>query len=207
MSQSSGAAPTQEALSADANTVRAAVTVKAIGSRVRQLRLQRDLTLQAVADLTGLSPSLLSLVERGKTSPSIGTLVAVSHALDVHMGDLVPGNPPPGGAPVLRASDQRQFSTPQGIVRTILRDDRVRGLEISIGEYSPDSRSADDKLHHGGYEYGMIIEGTLTVDLEGGESYDLEVGDSIAYDSTLPHRIINRTDTPARALWVNLDWS
>ena len=41
--------------------------------------------------MTGLSASLLSLVERGKTSPSIGTLVAIAHAFDVHMTDLVPG--------------------------------------------------------------------------------------------------------------------
>jgi uncharacterized cupin superfamily protein len=82
----------------------------------------------------------------------------------------------------------------------------VRGVEIAINEYDPDGRSADEELHHGGYEYGMVMEGTLTVDLDG-ESYTLEPGDSIAYDSTRPHRLINHGTTRVRALWVNLDRS
>jgi transcriptional regulator with XRE-family HTH domain len=185
---------------------RAASTVQAIGSRVRELRAAQSLTLQALADLTGLSPSLLSLVERGKTSPSIGTLVAVAHALGVHMSDLVPGEQPEREKAVLRPDEQRVYSTPEGVTRRILRDDRVRGLEIAINEYAPQGRSADSELHHGGYEYGFVLEGLLTVDLEG-ESYDLSPGDSIAYDSTRPHRIANGHHSVARALWVNLDRS
>ncbi len=185
---------------------KAASTVQAIGSRVRELRNSRELTLQNLADMTGLSPSLLSLVERGKTSPSIGTLVSVAHALGVHMSDLVPGEQSEREAPVQRPEDQRVYSTPEGVTRRILRDDRVRGLEIAINQYVPQGRSADRELHHGGYEYGFVLEGVLTVDLEG-ESYDLEPGDSIAYDSTRSHRIINQGATPAKAIWVNLDRS
>jgi transcriptional regulator with XRE-family HTH domain len=185
---------------------RAAETVLAIGSRVRELRNQRGLTLQALADMTGLSASLLSLVERGKTSPSIGTLVAVAHALEVHMGDLVPGESTVRESPVARKGSQRVYSTPEGVTRTVLRDDRVRGLEIAINEYTPGSRSAAVATHHGGYEYGVVLEGVLTLDLDG-ESFVLAEGDSIAYDSTRPHRISNEGSAAVRALWVNLDRS
>lgn len=185
---------------------KAASTVQAIGSRVRELRNARGLTLQSLADMTGLSPSLLSLVERGKTSPSIGTLVSVAHALGVHMNDLVPGEQTAREAPVQRPDDQRVYSTPEGVTRRILRDDRVRGLEIAVNQYAPDGRSADRELHHGGYEYGFVLEGVLTVDLEG-ESFALEPGDSIAYDSTRPHRIVNQGSATAKAIWVNLDRS
>lgn len=185
---------------------KAASTVQAIGSRVRELRASRGLTLQGLADLTGLSPSLLSLVERGKTSPSIGTLVSVAHALGVHMSDLVPGEPGPREVPVLKPDHQRVYSTPEGVTRRILRDDRVRGVEIAINQYAPNGRSAEVELHHGGYEYGFVLEGSLTVDLEG-ESFTLEPGDSIAYDSNRPHRISNATTSTVRALWVNLDRS
>jgi len=122
---------------------RAATTVQAIGNRVRELRTDRSLTLQAMADMTGLSPSLLSLVERGKTSPSIGTLVSVAHALGVHMSDLVPGESAAREEPVIRASDQREFATNAGVTRRVLRDDRVRGVEIAINQYAPEGRSAD----------------------------------------------------------------
>ena len=182
----------------------AATALIAIGSRVRQLRTERGLTLQALAEMTGLSASLLSLVERGKTSPSIGTLVSIAHAFDVHMTDLMPGAPPPLARPVLRYDEQRVYSTPEGVNRRILRDDRMRGLEVALNEYGPGGRSADSLLHHGGYEYGVVIEGALTVEVDG-ESYDLGPGDSIAYDSSHPHRIVNNGSSEARAMWVNLD--
>ncbi|MDP3984125.1 MAG: cupin domain-containing protein [Acidimicrobiia bacterium] len=187
-------------------TDRAAETVQAIGARIRVLRGQRHLTLQALADLTGLSASLLSLVERGKTSPSIGTLVSVAHALDIHMNDLLPGGPGPWVTPVTRRADQREFSTPEGVTRRVLKDDRARGLEIAINEYAPGGRSAESSLHHGGYEYGMVIEGTLAVYLDN-EKHMLEPGDAIGYDSTRPHRISNESKKRVRALWVNLDRS
>jgi transcriptional regulator with XRE-family HTH domain len=176
----------------------------AIGSRIRQLRSERGLTLQGLAELTGLSASLLSLVERGKTSPSIGTLVAIAHAFDVHMTDLMPDVRNTERLPVLRSDEQRVYATPEGVNRRILRDDRVRGLEVALNEYGPGGRSADSLLHHAGYEYGVVIEGTLTVEVDG-HSYELQSGDSIAYDSTHPHRIINRGRGAARAMWVNLD--
>ena len=182
----------------------AAHALIAIGSRVRELRNERGLTLQGLAEMTGLSASLLSLVERGKTSPSIGTLVSIAHAFDVHMTDLMPGAPPPPEQPVLRQGDQRVYATPEGVNRRILRDDRVRGLEVALNEYSPGGRSADSLLHHNGYEYGVVIEGTLTVEVNG-ESYELRPGDSIAYDSSHPHRITNSGRGKARAMWVNLD--
>lgn len=185
---------------------RAAETVQAIGARVRELRSQRQLTLQALADMTGLSASLLSLVERGKTSPSIGTLVSVAYALGIHMNDLVPGENRSWASPVTRRADQRQFSTPEGVTRRVIKDDRARGVEIAINEYAPGGRSAESSLHHEGYEYGMVLEGTLTVFLGNGR-HVLKAGDSIGYDSTRPHRICNESKRAARALWVNLDRS
>ena len=184
---------------------RAAETVQAIGSRVREFRSQRQLTLQGLADLTGLSASLLSLVERGKTSPSIGTLVAVAYALGIHMNDLVPGGESPSWAsPVTRHADQLQFSTPEGVARRVIKDDRSRGIEIAINEYTPGGSSSESSLHHQGYEYGIVLEGTLTVYLAN-DRHVLKSGDSIGYDSTRSHRICNESKRATRALWVNLD--
>ena len=185
------------------STDRAAETVQAIGARVRELRNQRQLTLQALADMTGLSASLLSLVERGKTSPSIGTLVSVAYALGIHMNDLVPGDNQSWASPVTLRADQREFSTPEGVTRRVIKDDRARGIEIAINEYAPGGSSAQSSLHHEGFEYGMVLEGTLTVYLAKGR-HVLKVGDSIGYDSTRPHRICNESKRSTRALWVNL---
>jgi len=152
---------------------RAASALLAIGSRIRQLRGERGLTLQGLADMTGLSASLLSLVERGKTSPSIGTLVAIAHAFDVHMTDLMPEAPATDELPVLRFDEQRVLATPEGVNRRILRDDRVRGLEVALNEYGEGGRSADSLLHHAGYEYGVVIEGTQKI-RDGSVVHELE---------------------------------
>ena len=185
----------------------AASTVQAIGTRIRQLRIDRDQTLQTLADATGLSASLLSLVERGKTSPSIGTLVAVSHALGVHMSDLVTPEAAEVRTPVIEIDDQPVFkSETGGHLRRVAADDRVRGVELAVNEFEPGGSSALSALHHGGYEYGLLLEGELTVTLDG-EDHVLAAGDLISYESTRPHRITNTGRGMARAVWVNLDRS
>ena len=197
-----------EALGAEgaADSENADLAVAAIGARIRELRLQNEKTLQAMAEMTGLSASLLSLVERGKTSPSIGTLVSVSHALGVHMSDLVTPAEHDSKEPIVRRGDQAVYASSAGGQRRVVADDRIRGLEIAINEFEPGGSSADSSLHHGGYEYGVVLDGKLTVTLED-ETHVLAPGDMISYDSNRPHRISNTTKRPARAVWVNLDRS
>src|SRR3990170_1611000 len=62
-------------------------TLIALGARVRELRARRSLTLEGLSDITGLSSSMISLVERGRTSPSIGTLVVIAAGLGVSIPD------------------------------------------------------------------------------------------------------------------------
>src|SRR5262245_32588337 len=110
-------------------------TIARIGTRIRDLRKMKAMPLRTLAESTGLSMSMLSLVERGKTSPSIGTLIAICSALDVHMGDLLaPAHLVPLD-PVSRAADQAVVQTREGVERRILRDDRLNGVEIAINQY------------------------------------------------------------------------
>jgi transcriptional regulator with XRE-family HTH domain len=185
-------------------SVETADALAAIGNQIRELRSQKALTLQALSELTGLSPSMLSLVERGQTSPSIGTLVVISSALGVHMSDLLAVEDRATRDPVSRASEQPIYETARGVLRRILRGDRIRGVEVAINEYAPDTGSAEQPVHHAGYEYGVVLEGELTVEVDG-TVYVLSPGDLISYDSSQAHRICNRGAERVRALWVNLE--
>src|SRR5690606_1573547 len=100
-------------------------TLAAIGARIRALRLQREMTLQALGAATGLSPSMLSLVERGRTSPSIGTLIVICSALGVHMTDLLGSEDRVLRSPLSRADEQPTLTTAEGVLRRVLRDDRL----------------------------------------------------------------------------------
>jgi transcriptional regulator with XRE-family HTH domain len=174
-----------------------------IGTRIRDFRTAKEMPLRALAEHTGLSMSMLSLVERGKTSPSIGTLIAICSALDVHMADLLAPVSLVKASAVSRVVDQPVVQTRAGVDRRILRDDRANGVEIAINQYAPDTGSAPTPIHHEGFEYGVVLEGQLTVELDG-KSHTLKAGDLISYDSARSHRISNHGGRKARALWVNL---
>ena len=186
------------------SSAQAADAMATIGTRIRNLRTNKGLSLQAFGGLTGISPSMLSLVERGKTNASIGTLVAISSALAIHMSDLLVGPARAAGGPVSRASDQPIYETAHGVRRRILREDRMRGVEIAVNEYAPDTGSAANLVHHAGFEYGVVLEGELAVEVDG-IKHTLRPGDLISYESSRGHRIWNYGGERARALWINLD--
>lgn len=66
--------------------------------------------------------------------------------------------------------------------------------------YNPCASSAENLIMHQGREYGLVLEGALTIDLAF-EKYVLGPGDSISFDSSVPHRLSNDGDRPVRAVW------
>src|SRR5947208_13778558 len=179
-----------------------ASALAAIGIRIKEIRLARGMTLQTVSDVSGLSPSMLSLVERGRASPSIGSLVVIASALGVTMSDLVANEPTPEERLVVRGTDAKVVETAQHVIRRVLREDKSRGLSVAVNEYAPGTGNADQPIAHSGFEYGFILEGQLTVSVEG-TSYVLDAGDLISYSSRRPHRIWNYSNARARTLWLN----
>ena len=174
-----------------------------LGGRIRALRAEQGLTLQVVAGRTGLSSSMVSMVERGRTSPSIGTLIAIASALGVHMSELFELDVDGPRDVVQRADEQQVVEATGGVLRRLVQVDPRRGLELVVNEYAPGTASAVQVTHHSGYEYGYVLEGVLTVELQN-TSHRIEQGDSIAFESTRPHRIVNMGTVRARAVWVNL---
>ena len=116
--------------------------VAAIGNRLRSLRQEREMTLQELADASDLSPSMLSLVERGRAAPSIQSLIVIANALNVTMSDLIVTDPPDEERIVIRAGDQPFVKTAQNVIRRVLREDRSRGISLAINEYEPETGSS-----------------------------------------------------------------
>lgn len=178
-------------------------TLAAIGVRIRGARIARSMTLQALADISGLSPSMLSLVERGRASPSIGSLIVIASALGIAMSDLIVDDSSTAENAVVRQADQRVIETAQHVVRRLLREDRARAVSVAINEYAPKTGSAPAPLSHAGFEYGFVLEGELTVEIDG-NTHHLEKGDLISYSSRRQHRIWNHGKRLTRTLWFNL---
>lgn len=181
-----------------------ASTLAAIGNRVRRARTSRGMTLQEIAQVSGLSPSMLSLVERGRASPSIGSLIVIANALGVPMSELVSTPEPQEDRIVVHSEDAPIVETAKHVVRRLLREDRQRGVSIALNEYEPHTGSNERPISHEGFEYGFILEGQLTVEVDG-TSHQLRAGDLIAYDSHRQHKIWNHGSGKVRTLWFNMD--
>lgn len=179
-------------------------TIRAVGERIRVRRKLVGMTLNEVADRTGVSVSMLSMLERGVAGASIGTLVAVSSALGVQMRDLFEEPEDLEIQPVIRRADQTEIETAEGVLRRVAHNAVEHGFEVATNEYAPGTASNEIPVRHDGIEYGLVIEGTLTIEL-GSETYTLEPGDAISYASTTPHRITNKTDQIVRTVWVNVN--
>ncbi len=176
-------------------------TVTDVGRRIREAREASGLTLRAISDATGVSTSMLSLVERGRTSPSIGTLVAICDALDIQMAKLFSGSDQNDA--VLIPAESMVSHSVKGLTRRIIFDDRPHGLELTEHVYSPGSASADAPTHHSGEEIGIVLEGRLRVEVND-TTYELGPGDAVHFSSSSPHRFENRARRATRAIWLNI---
>jgi uncharacterized cupin superfamily protein len=119
------------------------------------------------------------------------------------MADLFDAHPSRKTSPVMCKFEQLTFESGRGAVRRVAHQDLAAGIELAINEYSPGGASGDAPTHRPGREFGVVIEGELSVEFDG-EIYDLSAGDAIAYASTRPHRISNQGSGRTVAAWVNL---
>jgi len=199
-----------------------------LGPRLRQVREQRGLSVRELARRTQCSPSLISQIERGLSAPSVGMLYALATELRTSLDFLFSAAAPADGLTMTAHGDGHVREEPQaaaalpsghGVVqragtrRTIdlasgVRwerltpgpDERVDFLEVI---YEPSGHSTDARrpLRHDGREYGLITGGTLRASV-GFEEFELGPGDSIAFDSAVPHLYWNATAADVHAIWA-----
>lgn len=176
-----------------------------VGSMVRAMRKEKKLTLAELSEATGLSPAIVSQIERGLANPSFTTLAQLAHGLEIPVGKLFPTHAE-SREPVVRKADRRDL---RGAVREangdaiyeLLTPDLNGSIEALWIVTPPGSASIDGPFTHGGEEFGIILSGKKDVYL-GDKKYVLEAGDSITYDSSIPHWYKNGYDEPCVALWV-----
>ncbi len=198
-----------------------------VGGRIRAAREEAGLSLRALARSVGVSPSAVSQIETGKSRPSVSTLYAIVTALGISLDELfgtdaaaeppVPRPVAPASAagsaapassarsPVQRAQTRHSIDLESGVRwerLTAHADPEVDFLYVvyDVGGAS----SVDEKLiRHSGREYGLVLSGTLEVTV-GFDTYVLGPGDSVSFDSTIPHRLRNVGTDPVHGIWCVL---
>jgi len=170
-----------------------------IAERVRELRAARGLSLEALAGKSGVSRSMISLIERGESSPTAVVLEKLSAGLGVMLASLfdVPAaaTPAPSG-PIARRDDQPEWRDPaSGYVRRNVSPPRVsQPMHIVEVRFPPGGRVAfetgarDVRVH----QQVWVLEGTIHVTL-GAECYRLREGDCLAMQLDRPTMFHNPT--------------
>lgn len=180
--------------------------IDSIATRLRALRVARGLGVRELARRVGVTPSLLSQIERSSVNPSVVTLFRLAEALGTTT-DYFFGNDRGAQAienPVVRRDERARIELSGGIVWERITPTDEHDFEFMACMYPPGATSAPDTQRHPGRDYGILLEGTLLIDV-GFRTYRLEPGDSIAFDASLPHRLTNPGPDVARTIWVVLD--
>jgi transcriptional regulator with XRE-family HTH domain len=178
-----------------------------IGEHLRARRHELGLSLRDLAERLGVSPSLISQIERGRANPSVSTLYQLVAELDVSLDELLfedrrgPAVAPAGG-PIQRANERHRIRLASGVIWERLTTVSEPGVEFLYVVYEVGGASSPEDAYqrHNGHEWGYVISGTLQVTV-GFRQYLLEAGDSLSLESTTPHRLANVGDTPVHAIW------
>jgi transcriptional regulator with XRE-family HTH domain len=178
-------------------------TIIVVGTRVRALRQSKKLTLRDVAEQTGVSVSMLSMLERGVSTASVATLVAVASAFDVHMHELFFLNAADGDSPVTRLNEQTNHQMGRGATQRIAQHDSTAGVELTVNTYEPGGTSETMTTRHDRREFGVLISGRLTIE-SGAESHILDPGDVFVVSPDRSTRIASSSGERGVAVCVSI---
>jgi transcriptional regulator with XRE-family HTH domain/quercetin dioxygenase-like cupin family protein len=201
-----------------------------LGSRLKDIRLQAGLTLRELARKADVSPSFVSQIENGKSQPSVATLYAFAQLLNVSIDELfdprggqpdrpvlVEGWGPNGDknptnawhpseyanrVSVVHPSHRSSLTMAEGVVWERLAATPEHAVNFMKITYAPGATSTGGSgmVSHEGYEYGYVLKGTLEI-VVGSETFTLNEGESMGFDSMIPHRLRNVGEGEFEGIW------
>ena len=190
-----------------------------VGDRLREERKRQGISQRELAARLGLSPSLISQIETGRSKPSVSTLYAIVTELRLSLDRLFRGpeeeiGPEDDGSDasrrasgisagaVVRPEDRHVIELESGVRWERLTGDPDDEVDFLYVVYDVGGASAVNStlMRHSGREYGYVISGRLGLQVGFGK-HTLGPGDSIAFNSTQPPRLWTIGDEPVHAIW------
>ena len=204
-----------------------------IGEKLRETRLQNRMTLAELSERSGVSKSLLSMIERGRSVPTITTFQKIAIALRIPASSLFSDNvsisssstsntdPKSSDEPqadrfaqlvshrnnsesrgftIVHKRQRKKMIMPWGASYEMLCPDLQHKIEFIYLHY-PVGTKVEEFYSHSGEECGVVLEGRFK-GVIGDQEVILEPGDSIYYDSSIPHRWENAGEVAVKAIWT-----
>jgi transcriptional regulator with XRE-family HTH domain len=191
-----------------------------LGLKLRNEREAHGTSVRSLARTLGVSPSLVSQIERGLVMPSVGTLYGMCSELGLTLDYLFDQSAQsatvraktrsgrPRVAAVDRGQGRKRIHLANGVHWELLTPQSNDRAEFWRVEYEVGAASCpeDALVRHGGSEHGYVLSGRLGVRI-GSETFELRAGDSVSFNSENPHRLWTIGKKPALAIWVVLNRS
>lgn len=172
-----------------------------VGAHVRNLRIEAGLSIRALAELSGLNVNTLSLIENGKSSPSVSTLQQLAKALEVPITAFFESEATPKSIVYQKSGNRPRVDFSNGTFEDLSAGLSWRGGQPLLLVLEPKADSGPTPIVHTGHEFVFCLEGSLKYTIEG-QSFLLEPGDSLLFEAHLPHSWENEGKIPSRSLLI-----
>jgi transcriptional regulator with XRE-family HTH domain len=172
-----------------------------LGDKLRQLRSERNISQRDLAQLSGLSPNSISLIERDETSPSVATLQSLATALNVRMSYFFEEETPTSVLhikPDVRPKIESAGVVIEGMGKNLPHQE-LEPFLVSLGPHV--ECCGERQVVHSGHEFIYCMEGKIEY-LVDGKVHLLEPGDTLIFEANLPHLWRNPFDEPAKFVLV-----
>jgi transcriptional regulator with XRE-family HTH domain len=161
-----------------------------LGGRLKRVRELQGLSQRQLARRSGVSNATISLIEHGRTSPSLGILKRILDAVPISISDFFALELDRDTQVIYRAADLTELAGGAISYRQVGRDLSQRRLQIIVERYAPGADTGRAALSHDAEEGGVVLSGRLELTI-GDETHLLGPGDAYLFSSRLPHRFRN----------------
>ena len=176
-----------------------------VGTRIRQAREARGESLRAFADRCGVSSSMISNVERGVKSPTLGILLAIAEGLEIPLSRLVSNEHSLADGPkLIRAADIVEVADLHGGVQRFHLSPTTIESRVEFVRYvmPPDTTIGGFAGHaHGTIEHVYVTSGRIQI-IVGEKVLTLEKGDAVSYNASVQHTVRAISDTTTEIYFV-----
>lgn len=176
-----------------------------IGCKLKHLRKTKNLSILDLSKLSEVSTGIISQIERNKVVPSVVTLYKLSNALHAHISYFFDDPESTPDSIIKKGTHKKIIMNDKHGVYEILSSGNENTLldmvKVTLVPGEIKEEPGKKAIAHQGEECGYVLEGTLTILIDGVE-YTLEEGDSITFASTKAHRYINRSKKDCVSIWA-----
>lgn len=175
-----------------------------INKRIKQHRIEKNFTVQELADLSGVSKGMISQIENGRSIPSLPVLLNIVNALEIDLSEFFKNISQQEELVLITRKNyyesfQKEGSKGFNYERFFTKT--MNGCTIDIVFLTIEPNNFRDQVITEAYEYKYIISGEVNY-LIGNETYNLNEGDSLFFDGRIKHVPINKSSEPCKMLIV-----